>query len=110
MQKPDFIGRAGLEKWQKQGFANHFVTLAVQGTEDADAIGGNPLFKDGKLVGRATSGGYGFRVEQSLALAMVSPECADIGTELEIDILGKRYQAKIVEESPFDPENARLRS
>jgi len=110
MQKPDFIGRAGLEKWQKQGFANHFVTLAVQGTEDADAIGGNPLFRDGKLVGRATSGGYGFRVEQSLALAMVSPEFADIGTELEIDILGKRYQAKIVEESPFDPENARLRS
>ena len=42
-----------------------------------------------KLVGRATGGNYGFRVQKSLAIAMVSPEFANIGTELSMDILGK---------------------
>ena len=110
MQKPDFIGRKGLAAWQEKGFANQFVTLAVHGTTDADAIGGNPLFKEGKLVGRATSGGFGFRVNRSLALAMIAPEHAEIGNQVEIDILGTRYTAEIIPESPFDPDNERLRS
>ena len=109
MQKPDFIGRDGLAKWQESGFSNQFVTLGVRDTDDADAIGGNPIYHDGQLVGRATSGGYGFRIDRSLALAMLQPEYAAIGTTLEIDILGKRYQAEVIEESPFDPHNDRLR-
>ena len=110
MQKESFIGRDGLAAWQEKGFTNSFVTLEVKGTEDADALGGNPLYKDGKLVGRATSGGYGFRVKKSLALAMVSPELTEAGTVLEIDILGRRFDAVVIEESPFDPANEKLRA
>jgi len=110
MQKEAFIGRDGLAEWQEKGFTNSFVTLEVRGVEDADALGGNPLYKDGKLVGRATSGGYGFRVQKSLALAMVSPELAEAGTVLEIDILGRRFDAVVIEESPFDPANEKLRA
>ena len=109
MQKPDFIGRDGLAAWQESGFSNQFVTLGVQNTDDADAIGGNPIYHNGALIGRATSGGYGFRIDRSLALAMVQPEFAALGTKVEIDILGTRYQAEVIEESPFDPENERLR-
>ena len=109
LQKPDFIGREGLLAWQEDGFANSFVTLEVKGTTDRDVIGGNPIYRDGALVGRATSGGYGFRLGKSLALAMVSPDCAQIGAALEIDILGDRFAAEIIEESPFDPTNERLR-
>ena len=109
LQKPDFIGREGLLAWQEKGFANSFVTLEITGTTDRDVIGGNPIYRDGQLVGRATSGGYGFRLGKSLALAMVSPDCSDLGTSLEIDILGDRFAAEIIEESPFDPANERLR-
>ena len=109
LQKPDFIGREGLLAWQEKGFANSFVTLEIKDTADRDVIGGNPIYRDGELVGRATSGGYGFRLGKSLALAMVSPDCADLGTALEIDILGDRFAAEIIEESPFDPANERLR-
>ena len=109
LQKPDFIGRAGLLAWQEKGFANSFVTLEIKGTTDRDVIGGNPIYRNGELIGRATSGGYGFRLGKSLALAMVSPDCADLGTALEIDILGDRFAAEIIEESPFDPANERLR-
>ena len=86
------------------------MTLHVKNTKDADAIGGNPIYNNGKLIGRATSGGYGFRVGFSIALAMVDPDYADIGTNLEIDILGKNYLAEVIEESPFDSNNARLRA
>ena len=61
------------------------------------------------MVGRATSGNYGFRLEQSLALAMVRPELGEVGTAMEIEILGGRYPARVVQESPWDPENERLR-
>ena len=86
------------------------MTLAVDGPPDADAIGNNPLHLDGEMVGRATSGNYGFRLEQSLALAMVHPECAMENTALEIEILGERFPARVVSESPWDPANERLRS
>ena len=110
LQKPDFHGRENLLSWQQKGFNNSFVTLRVDGVTDADAIGGNPIYQDGRLIGRATSGGYGFRVGFSIALAMVEPEYSALGTTLQIDILGANYAAEVIEESPFDPENAKLRA
>ena len=85
------------------------MTLKVHDTTDADAIGGNPIYQNGELVGRCTSGGYGFRLGYSIALAMVQPSLASVGTMFDIDILGKSYKAEIVEESPFDPKNELLR-
>jgi len=107
--KGDFVGRDALVAWQQRGFANHFVTLEVDEITDADAIGNEPLFKGGEMVGRATAGGYGWRVGKSLALGFVTPELAAEGTELEIDVLGEMKPARIVAESPYDPENAALR-
>ena len=66
--------------------------------------------RSGELVGRATSGGYGWRLGKSLALAMVKPEHGDVGTKLQIKLLGDLYDATVIEESPFDPENERLRA
>jgi dimethylglycine dehydrogenase len=83
--------------------------MEVDGVTDADARGNEPLYKDVDLIGRATSGNYGWRVGKSLALGMVRPELAAIGTEVEIDILGTRHGATVIGESPWDPENERLR-
>ena len=96
--------------WQERGFNNAFVTLSVEGPEDADALGNNPLYADGELIGRATSGNYGFRLEQSLALAMIRPEFAQEGAKMDIEILGQRYPAAVISESPWDPRNERLRA
>ena len=108
--KGAFIGRDALVAWQQRGFKNHFVTLEVGEITDADPIGNEPLFKNGEMVGRATAGGYGWRVGKSLALGFVKPELAEAGTELEIDVLGNVKPAKVIPESPYDPDNARLRA
>ena len=107
--KGDFLGRDALLAWQEAGVKNRLVTLEVHDVDDADALGNNALLKDGELIGRATGGGYGFRVGKSLALGMVKPEFAEPGSKLEIEILGKTYAASVIADSPFDPRNERLR-
>ncbi|MCH9004410.1 MAG: GcvT family protein [Proteobacteria bacterium] len=107
--KGEFLGRDALLTWQKAGARNQLVTLEVADVVDADVLGNNALMMNGDVVGRATGGGFGFRVQKSLALGMVPPELADLGTSLEIDILGKTYPATVVADSPFDPKNERLR-
>ena len=107
LDKGGFLGRDALVAWAAKGFDNRFVTLVVDDVNDADARGGEPLYADGVLIGRVTSGGYGWRVGKSLALAMVRPDHSATGTELEIDILATRHRAKVIEASPFDPENQR---
>jgi dimethylglycine dehydrogenase len=108
--KGAFLGRDALLRWRDKGFANRFATLEVHGVTDADARGSEPIHRGGKLVGRTTSGGFGWRLAKSLALAMLQPDCAQLGTELDVTILGKAHRATVIAESPFDPKNERLRS
>jgi dimethylglycine dehydrogenase len=109
LSKPGFLGKDKLVAWREAGAANAFVTLAVDGVTDADARGGEPILLNGEMVGRATSGGYGWRIGQSLALAMIDPTLAVAGTELEIVILGTPHKATVIADSPYDPTNALLR-
>ena len=107
--KGDFLGRDALLASRERGVENALVTLEVKDVDDADALGNNALTREGELVGRATGGGFGFRVNKSLALAMVRPAFSDSGTEMSIEILGKQFPAVVIDESPFDPKNERLR-
>jgi dimethylglycine dehydrogenase len=108
--KGNFIGLDALNKWREKGFSNQLVTLEVHNIEDADVLGNNPIYDNGKVIGRATGGDFGFRLGKSIALGMVKPEIATPGQKLKIDILGKMYDCTILEESPYDPENNLLRA
>ncbi len=108
--KGEFIGREALVRLRENGPKWAFATMEVHGVTDADARGSEAIYRNGNLVGRATHGGFGFRIGKSIALAMVRPEHAAEGTELEIKILGKLHKATIIGESPFDPENNALRA
>jgi dimethylglycine dehydrogenase len=110
LKKPSFFGREALLAWKERGSANQLVTMEVHDVTDADARGSEPIYQGDDLVGRVTSGGYGWRVGKSLALAMVRPDLAVPGAELEIVILGIRHKATIITDSPFDPDNNALRS
>ncbi len=108
--KGDFIGRDGLAEWKSKGLSYGFVTLEVHNVKDADALGNNPIYLDGKVIGRATSGGYGHRIKKSLVLAMINPSLIKTGLKVKIDILGTKYDASIINESPYDPSNEKLRA
>lgn len=110
LKKPGFYGKEALLAWQEKGVANKLVTMEVHGVTDADARGSEAIYQNGEIVGRATSGGYGWRVSKSLALAMIRPDLAVEGAEFEIAILGKLHKATIIPDSPYDPDNIALRS
>jgi len=107
--KGPFLGRDALVAWRGKGFENKLVTLEVQGVTDADARGSEPVTKNGAMIGRTTSGGYGWRTGKSLALAMVKPEFAAPGTEVEVRVLGQELRAVVIADSPYDPANKTLR-
>ena len=62
------------------------------------------------MVGRLSSGGYGHRIDQSLGLGYLEADYAAEGTELEVLVLNKKLPAKVVGESPYDPQNKKLRA
>jgi dimethylglycine dehydrogenase len=107
--KGPFLGRDALIAWKGKGFENRLITLEVQGVTDADARGSELVMKNGAMIGRTTSGGYGWRVGKSLALAMVKPEFSNVGDEVDVRILGEMRRAIVVPDSPYDPKNAALR-
>ena len=76
--------------------------------QNADATGGEPIFKDGKGIERITSGTYGYTVGKSLTLGFVKNAIA--GDSVEVMILGIPHQATIPEEPPFDPKGTLLRA
>ena len=110
--KGSFVGRDALVAGREKGLNWNFVTLEVHGVTDADSDtrGSEPIYARGKLVGRATNGGFGWRVNKSLALAMVKPQFAQLGSALEIKILDKMFKASVIAESPYDPDNLKLRA
>ncbi len=109
--KGQFIGRDALVAGREKGLNWNFVTMEVHGVtdKDSDARGSEPIYSKGTLIGRATNGGYGWRCGKSLALAMVKPDYSALGTELDIKILGKLFKATVLGESPYDPDNLKLR-
>ncbi len=66
---------------------------------------------DWSVVGWVTSGGYGHWVNMSLAQAYVPSELAQNSDEnlFQVEILGRRYPARVAIEPPFDPTGIRMR-
>ena len=108
LDKPDFIGRAAALKEKQDGPKRQRVFMVVDAL-DADVMGDEPIWVDGKVAGWVTSGGFGHYVNQSLAQGYLPTELVKPGVQLEIEILGERRPARLQMDPPFDPEAKRMR-
>ena len=106
--KGDFIGKEALLKQKQEGPPTRLVMMVVD-AGDADAYSDECILKDGQPVGRVTSGGWGHRVDQSLALGYVRTDLATPGTSLEVEILNEMRPARVVKAPVYDPGHQRLR-
>ena len=108
--KPSFRGKAALLSEKQQGVKKRFVTLAVEAGEH-DAPYMSTLWHDGKVVGETTSGGFGYRLDKSIALGMLRADLAEPGTKLEVEIFGERFPVTVQPDEPmWDAKNERLRA
>lgn len=109
--KPDFKGKAALQNERQQGVTKRFVTLVLDRPGESDAPYMSTLWHDGRIVGETTSGGWGYRVGRSIALGMLRADLAVPGSEVEIEIFGERFKAKVQPDEPlWDPKNERIRA
>ncbi len=106
--KGDFVGREAALKEREAGTEQVLVTLGIDSAE-AEAVGYEPVWQDGKKVGFTTSGAYGHTVGQSLAMALVEKGAANPGTELTTHIVGVECKATVLEPSPYDPQGMAMR-
>jgi 4-methylaminobutanoate oxidase (formaldehyde-forming) len=72
-------------------------------------LGNEPVRIGGEIVGRVTSGGFGFTVERSIAYAYLPPETA-IGATGEIEVFGEWVGFAVANEPLFDPRGDRIRA
>jgi len=110
LDKPkDFPGKSALLAEKQKGVKKRFVTLIVE-ADDADAPYMSTLWHDGEIVGETTSGGWGYRIERSIALGMIRADLAIPTTEIEVEIYGERRKATVLPDQPlWDPQNDRVR-
>ncbi len=108
--KKDFLGKAGLEKRAVAGFKHQFAMVEIEDPQGAHCFGNEAIYKDGKYIGRVSSGGYGHRLGRSFAMAFIHPEHVAEGTDLDVVILEETRRGKVIAESPYDPDNAKLKS
>ena len=110
MKKDAFVGREALERIKSTELALKLVYLEVDAL-DADCMGGEPIHANSRVVGVTTSGGFGHRVQKSLAFAYVEPAFAEVGTQIEVEVLEDHRTATVLESEPaYDPANERLRA
>jgi glycine cleavage system aminomethyltransferase T/glycine/D-amino acid oxidase-like deaminating enzyme len=100
----EFIGSKAL----RAGAPARRLRAIVLGDPRAVALGNEPVRVGDAVVGRVTSGGYGYTVARSIAYAYLPAEVAD-GAPVEIDIFGEWIGGSVAAEPLLDPQGARIR-
>jgi glycine cleavage system aminomethyltransferase T len=107
LDKEGFVGRdALLERREPE---RRLACLVLE-DDHAVALGSEPVRVNGRIVGRVTSGGYGYSVGRSIAYAYVASEQAAPGGRVEVEVFGEWIGGAVAEEPLFDPRGERIRA
>jgi len=109
LRKSDFVGREAVAREKESGGKLRLQCFVVE-AGDADAIGDEPIWRGGKVVGWVTSGGFGHSVGKSLALGYIEKAAAAASDGFEVEIIGERRPATRLDAPIFDPQGLRMRS
>jgi 4-methylaminobutanoate oxidase (formaldehyde-forming) len=107
LDKPGgFEGREALVAAKAPGLSRRLscLTLADRG---AVALGGEPVRVAGEVLGRVTSGGFGYTVDAPIAYGYLPVEVARPGTEVEVNVFGEWVAGAVVRQPLVDPDGTR---
>ena len=107
--KGDFIGRDALARVKAEGVTRRLATVTIDPA--ATIYGGEAVWRDGRVLGRLRSGGYGYTVGRNIGFVYVPVEVAQaVGTPLEVEVFGERVSAEVAPDVLYDPQGARIRA
>ncbi len=104
----DFVGKSAARAEKAAGGKLRLRSFAVEAV-DADVIGDEPIWHRGEVKGWVTSGGYAHHAGTSVAMGYVPKEIAGETEGFEIEFLGRRHRARMLDAVLFDPDFARMR-
>jgi aminomethyltransferase len=98
LNKPDFIGKAAIEKAKAEGLKRKLMGFIIE--DRLIPRKGYEIRKNGAVIGQVTSGCYSPILEKNIGLGYVAIEHAEIGNSIEIAAKGRSATATIVK-TPF---------
>jgi aminomethyltransferase len=96
--KGDFIGRDTLSRQKEAGVRRKLVGFEV--TDRGIARDHNPILIDGKEASAVSSGSPAPYLKKNIGLAYLPIEHSGVGSQIEIDVRGRRLAAVVVQ-TPF---------
>ncbi|MBN3290453.1 PDPR phosphatase, partial [Polypterus senegalus] len=105
----EFIGRASLMKQRQEGVTRRFIMFVLEDHDtelDLWPWWGEPIYRNGELVGATSSSAYSYTLERHICLGFVQPPQTGLARpvvftpdfinngDFEIDIGGQRFHAK----------------
>ncbi len=99
LEKPNFIGREVLARQKADGLTRQLAAFKMVG-KTPPPRSHYSVWRGGQQIGETCSGGLSPSLGLGLGLAYLPPESAAPGTEIEIDVRGRRFPA-VVEKKPL---------
>lgn len=99
-EETGFIGAEPVARARAEGTAEKLVALRIEGVGIPRQ--GNPVLRGGEQVGIVTSGTFSPSLAVGAGMAYVRAELAEPGTEVEIDVRGKRRPARIASKPLYE--------
>ncbi len=110
LDKPGgFEGRGALVEKRSAGLTRKLACLRLADPR-AVALGSEPVRVGGEVVGRVTSGGYGFTTDASIAYGYLPVDLAEPGTAVAVNVFGDWVAAEVVAQPLVDPTSSRVRA
>jgi len=108
LNKGEFIGRQALLRAKAAGLRRRLCTLTIGGEDYLPLYGGEAVLREGQVVGRLRSAGYGFTVRRNIAYSYLPNEWATPGLEIEVEVFGERVAGQVAPDVLHDPKGERL--
>jgi 4-methylaminobutanoate oxidase (formaldehyde-forming) len=105
----DFLGHEAIERQRDEGVRRRLRCLVLSDPR-AMCLGNEPVFSGDEVVARVTSGGIGYALGTSIALAYLPVDLAGSGTPLSVDVFGERVPGEVADDPLYDPKGERIRS
>ena len=107
----DFIGKNALLKKKSSKPKKKLIFLSLKNSKPGFPLllHDEPIYSDGKIIGRTTSGNYSFNYKKNIALGFVNAEI-NLSNKIEVEVEKKKYEANIEGRPIHDPNNKILKS
>jgi 4-methylaminobutanoate oxidase (formaldehyde-forming) len=102
-----FIGREALLRRRDAGIKARVATVVLDDVQ-AVPLGNEPVYVEGRIIGKTTSAAFGYRIARPLALVEIDATLSE-GDPVEIDIARQMWAGRVILRPAYDPTGARMR-